>query len=115
MGGGDQREKSENPRNLPKRRRSYATWPHYDKALYEKGIDVAQHQWLSGCPEKGLFSAKKSFLVFSALKWPFVRQLDNFTNYQQHLEVKILQDFGWDSFLRDKLLLKHLCVDRWKK
>jgi hypothetical protein len=67
---------------------------------------VAQSIWLSGCPEKGLFSAKKSFLVFSALKWPFAEQPDNFTNYQQHLEVKILQDFGWDSFLRVKLLAR---------
>ena len=33
--GGDQREKSENPRNLPKRHRSYQTCPHYDQALYE--------------------------------------------------------------------------------
>ena len=32
--GGDQREKSENLRNLPKRRQSYPTWPHYDQALY---------------------------------------------------------------------------------
>ena len=72
---------------------------------------MAQHQWLSGCPEKGLFSAKKSFLVFSALKWPFVRQLDNFTNYQQHLEAKIFQDFGWDSFLRVRLFARRLWID----
>ena len=43
--GGDQREKSENPRNLPKWHRSYQTWPHYDQALYKnilRGMSVHQ-------------------------------------------------------------------------
>jgi hypothetical protein len=31
-------------------------------------MDVAQPIWLSGCPQKGNFSAQKAFLVFLAIK-----------------------------------------------
>ena len=42
---------------------------HFEKVLdLAKGIDVAQPIWLSGCPEKGHFSAKNTTNAFLALK-----------------------------------------------
>ena len=47
-----------------------------------KGINVAQPIWLSGCPEKGLFSAKY-LLCFLALKLPFVSENEIKKNVEQ--------------------------------
>ena len=46
----------------------------YVEATHVKAKDVAQPIRLSGCQTKGHFWGKNAFLVFFALKWPFVGQ-----------------------------------------
>ena len=42
------------------------------------GIEVAQQIKLPGCPTKGHFTSKSGKNAYLPVKWPFVKQPDNF-------------------------------------
>ena len=49
-------------------------------------MDAAQPKWLSGCPEKGYFSAKNMFLMF--FRWDSIFMIAMISS--QNLGVSIL-------------------------
>ena len=51
--------------------------------------------WLSGCPEKGNYSAKNTNKAFSALKWPISGQADNNIGWATSMPITSIYQISW--------------------